>query len=67
MIDLAKLSHMLEEFIGCARQLSLEESQPENLSQRRSLQEIHNFGSQIVVQNILEIDKIKLISPRVEH
>lgn len=67
VIDFAQLANVLEEFVCCTRQLGLKESQPEYLSSFRPFKKGNNLLSKVVVQNILEIDKIKLVGPWMKH
>lgn len=54
-----------EEFVGRYRALGLEEGEPENLrvlcAEKRA-----NFLSQVVVQDVLEINVVKVVGPRME-
>jgi len=66
LVDLAELSDHLEEFIGGTGFLWLEEREPEHDSV--GVSELgDNFGGQIVVDNVFEINGIKLISPWVKN
>lgn len=62
LVDLAHLSDSLEEFISRARLLWLEEGEPENLGIQtpKSCTDIFCQG---VVDNVLEVNGVKLIGP----
>lgn len=67
LVDLTELSERLEEFVGCASFLGLEEGEPENLSVEASRQSCVDVCRQIVVHNIFEIDVVKFIGPWMEN
>ena len=62
LVDLAHLSDGLEEFISRARLLWLEEGEPENLG-IQTPKSCTDFFCQGVVDNVLEVNGVKLIGP----
>ena len=67
LVDLTELSDNLEEFISSTCLLWLEERQPEDLSFDALLEFAANISCEVVVDDVLEVDRVKLVSPRVEN
>ena len=66
LVQVGKLAESSEEVIGRNGGLTLEESEPENLG-ALSLEDGANFGGQVVVHDVLEVDLVQVISPWVQN
>jgi hypothetical protein len=67
LVDLAKLSDGLEELICGACLLWLEEGEPEDLSIKTGAKSGVNLLGQAVVNDVFEVNVVKLVSPWMEH
>ena len=65
LVHLAELSEDLKELISSTSLLRLEERKPENLNFRLGELSL-NFAGEAIINDIFEIDRVKLISPWVQ-
>ena len=62
-IDVAKLTDGLEELIGRARELGLEEGQPEDLGVDGGGEDAGDLSLKEVVYNIFEVNSVEIVGP----
>lgn len=67
LVYFRQLAQTLNELVGGAGFLWLEEAEPEDLSIDTGAQLAANLLSQVIVYNILEIDRVELVGPWMEH
>ncbi len=65
-VNLTNFRECAKEIVSRDWWLALEVWKPERLS-ILSLQSFHNFWSNVVVDDIFEINQIKIVSPRMQH
>lgn len=64
--DLSELSDSFVELISRARKLRLEEGKPEQLGVLACSEMLDHFALQVVVHNVLHVDGVEIVGPRVE-
>ncbi len=66
LVEISQLAEGAEEVIGGDGGLAFEECEPENLG-TLSLEDVANFGGQIIVHDVLKVNLVQVVGPWVEH
>ena len=66
VVDFTNLPHCLEELISRARKLGFEVREPKDLSINVAFKKFANLSFKVVVDNVLHVNCIKVVGPRVE-